>query len=155
MKERRRKIESCVLIVCSDTVMEQACCCTKHVINLSKDSWLFHMFFSFGFRRTMWMEKKTYRIRCDHIMFFYISLLSVAGVEHQSCYMHSILFSSFSKFLLELRVIIMHNGILCVGAFFFWSNLVKNKHNRGHMNQQCIQQLMVICLLFKFYFFLN
>lgn len=155
MKERRRKIESCVLIVCSDTVMEQACCCTKHVINLSKDSWLFHMFFfSFGFRRTMWMKKNLSNSMRSHNV-FYVSLLSVAGVEHQSCCMHSILFSSFSKFLLELRVIIMHNDILCVGAFFFWSTLVKNKHNRGHMNQQCIQQLMVICLLFSFYFFLN
>lgn len=155
MKERRRKIESCVLIVCSDTVMEQACCCTKHVINLSKDSWLFHMFFSFGFRRTMWM-KKNLSNPMESYNVFYISLLSVAGVEHQSCYMHTILFSSLSKFLLELRVIIMHNGILCVGDFFFfWSTLVKNKHNRGHMNQQCIQQLMVICLLFSFYFFLN
>lgn len=31
-----------------------------------------HVFF-FGFKRTMWI-KKTYRIRWNHIMFFYISL---------------------------------------------------------------------------------
>lgn len=117
--ERRKQSKSCAHCVLSDTVMERACCCTKLVINLSKDfgSWLFHMLpVSVEQKPYMWnvcVDKDSSNSMESHKMYFtfhcvMLSLESIMWTPKMFACKYSIL----SRFFF-VRTACDHHGIPC------------------------------------------